>query len=112
MSNSPVQEVDKKPSKRPRKLNQSSTLDAPISVSKRTRGRRGALKNFAEMPLDILFEVCSEEGMTDDDVIHADALDLGTPSSIRPSSSGSNDKGAKIYFDEPDLNDCLETSSI
>ncbi|KAF8810069.1 hypothetical protein BYT27DRAFT_7040772, partial [Phlegmacium glaucopus] len=27
---------------------------------KRTRGRRGALKNFAEMPLDILFEILGQ----------------------------------------------------
>jgi hypothetical protein len=49
-------ESDERPSKRLQKLNQS--LEAPGSVSKRTRGKRGALKNFGEMPLDVLFEVC------------------------------------------------------
>ncbi|KAF8810070.1 hypothetical protein BYT27DRAFT_7186928 [Phlegmacium glaucopus] len=54
MSMADAQDVDNRPSKRSRLLSESNT--APSSSSKKTRGRRAALNNFIEMPLDILFE--------------------------------------------------------
>jgi hypothetical protein len=60
MSMPDPQQADNRPSKRGRLLAPSPNVDVlvPDLSYKRTRGRRAALNNFIEMPLDILFEVC------------------------------------------------------
>ena len=75
---------------------------------KKFRGKRGLLKQLVEMPLDVLFEVCStlylEKGL-----VFTISSDIWSPESSWPVASSSNHKGSTCYTHETIFDFNLET---